>query len=201
VTPETPETPGTPAVSGQSRRGRRRREELGAAGVQLLGESGWASLTTRAVAKRSGANPGLVHYYWGGLPGFRAEVAQRAVADAFDPALDLLTSARSWPQGLAAVVRAGNDLSPAEANIGAELIAASLRDPVVAELVRTALSDARITLSSWLADSGVADPEGIAILLLATLDGLLLHRLVDPGLPVAPVASAAARLRAPSSGA
>lgn len=200
-TPETSETPGTPAVSGRSRRGRRRREELVSAGVQLLGESGWASLTTRAVAERSGANPGLVHYYWGGLPGLKAEVAQRAVADAFDPALELLTSADSWPQGLAAVVRAGNDLSPSEANIGAELIAASLRDPVVAELMRTALSDARITLSTWLVGSGVEDPEGIATLLLATLDGLLLHRLIDPDLPLAPVASAVASLPAPSPGA
>ncbi len=83
----------------------------------------------------------------------KAEVAQRAVADAFDPVLELLTSADSWPQGLAAVVRAGSDLSLAQTNISAELIAASLRDPVVAELVRTALSDARLTLSSWLADS------------------------------------------------
>lgn len=189
TSPGAPEPAGWPP-SGGSARGRRRREQLVEAGLALLHEAGWASLTTRAIAERSGANAGLVHYYWDGLSGLKAEVARAAVARAFEPAVDLLTSSPSWQEGMAAVVRAGGHLRPEDTRSGAELMAAALHEPAVAEVVREALTDTRARLSGWLTSAGVEDPLGTATLVVAALDGLLLHRLVDPDLPLSEAADA-----------
>jgi AcrR family transcriptional regulator len=175
-----------------SARGTRRREQLVRAGVDLLGEGGWAGVTARGVAERAGTHPGLVHYHFGGLPALKRAVADAALREAFEPAVALLTAAGSWPAGVAAVVRAtAGRWEPRTARITAELVAASLGDPEVGELVRHTLADARARLVPWLAESGEAEPEGLATLLLAALDGLVLHRLVEPALPLAGAAAAA----------
>lgn len=176
-------------------RGARRREELIEAGLQLLGERGWTGLTSRAVADRAGTHAGLLHYHFGGLPALRREVASSAVRLSFEPALARLTAAPDWATGIAAVVGAqAEQPDPASARISAELITASLQDDEVGELMRRTLGDARARLVPWLRDTGATHPEGLATLLVAALDGLLLHRLVDPALPLAQVARAAAAL-------
>ncbi len=43
----------------------------------------------------------------------------------------------------------------------------------------------------WLSASGEAEPEGLATLLVAALDGLALHRLLDRALDLHHVAEAA----------
>ncbi len=175
-----------------SARGLHRREQLVAAGLELLAERGWPGLTARAVAERAGTHQGLVHYHFGGLPSLKRAVAGAAVREAFEPALSVLTAASSWPAGLAAVVRgAAVHGEPRTARITAELVAASLQDPEVGELVRRALADARARLVPWLADAGETEPEGLATLVLAALDGLALHRLVDRALALERVAVAA----------
>ncbi|MGY1770822.1 TetR/AcrR family transcriptional regulator [Blastococcus sp. SYSU D00813] len=161
------------------------------AGLELLAERGWVGLTTRAVAERAGTHPGLLHYHFGGLPDLRRAVAATAVREAFDPALAVLTAADSWRAGVAAVVRAASgDDDPRTARISAELITASLQDPEVGELMRRSLADARARLVPWLAGTGAGRPEGLATLLVAALDGLLLHRLLDPSLALEQVADA-----------
>ncbi len=168
----------------------RRRETLLAAGVALLGERGWHGVTSRGVAERAGTHAGLVHYHFGGLPALKREVAAAAVAAAFEPVLASLTAHDDWPAGLAAVVREIGEVPPAQARVSAELISAAMHDEQVADVLRAALADARSRLGPWLARAGVADPDGLATLVVAALDGLLLHRLVDPGLPLHPAASA-----------
>jgi hypothetical protein len=75
---------------------------------------------------------------------------------------------------------------------------------VVGELLRQALADARARLVPWLSATGEAEPEGLATLLVATLDGLVLHRLLDPALDLGHVAGAAddlaGRARRPTHG-
>lgn len=168
----------------------RRRESLLAAGVALLGERGWHGITSRGVAERAGTHAGLVHYHFGGLPTLKREVAAAAVAAAFEPALASVTGHEDWRAGLAEVVREIGEVPPAQARASAELIAAAMHDEQVAEVLRAALADARDRLVPWLAGAGAAEPEGLATLVVAALDGLLLHRLVDPGLPLHPAASA-----------
>jgi AcrR family transcriptional regulator len=167
--------------------------------VDLLGERGWAGVTARAVAERAGTHQGLVHYHFGGLPALKRAVADAAVREAFEPAVALLTAAGSWPAGVAAVVRAtAGQWEPRTARITAELVAASLQDPEVGELLRDTLAAVRARLVPWLAASGEAEPEGLATVLVAALDGLVLHRLLDPALDLGAAAAAADALAARS---
>lgn len=175
-----------------SPRGARRRERLLGAGLELLAEEGWSGLTARAVAGRAGTHQGSVHYHFGGLPALKRAVAAAAVREAVEPVLAVLSAASSWPAGLAAAVRsAAEHRDPRTARITAELVAASVQDPAVGELVSQALADARARLVPWLSASGEAEPEGLATLLVAALDGLALHRLLDPALDLGHVARAA----------
>lgn len=165
------------------------------AGLELLAERGWGGLTARAVAERAGTHQGLVHYHFGGLPALKRSVAAAAVQQAFEPVLTVLTAADSWPAGMAAVVRAtAAHRNPGAARISAELIAASLQDAEVGDLMRQTLADARARLVPWLAGTGVTQPEGLATLLVAALDGLLLHRLLEPALDLEQVADAVQEL-------
>ncbi len=162
------------------------------AGLHLLAAKGWSGVTARAVAERAGTHQGLVHYHFGGLPPLKRAVAAAAVQEAFEPVLAVLTAADSWPAGMAAVVRAAAQHDdPATARVSAELVAASLQDPEVGDLMRQSLADARARLVPWLARVGADEPEGLATLLIAALDGLLLHRLLDPTLALEQVAGAA----------
>lgn len=187
-----PDTPDDSAAPGEPSRGARRREQLVDAGLELLADKGWRGLTARAIAERAGTHQGLVHYHFGGLPPLKRTIAAVAARRAFEPALAVLTTADSWPAGVAAVVRAAAEHSdPGSARISAELIAASLQDPEVGELMRRTLADTRARLVPWLAGTGAARPEGLATLLVAALDGLVLHRLIDPTLMIGQVADAA----------
>lgn len=193
----TEATEGAAQVEGRvtDGRGSRRREQLLRAGIELLGEVGWSGVTARAVAQRAGTHAGLLHHHFGGLPQFKRGVAAAAVRQLAAPALAQLTTSPDWAAGLASVVRATAQQTDIQAaRVSAELIAASLHDPEVAELMRGALAEARRELVPWLDRTGATDPEGLAVLVIATLDGLLLHRLVDPGLPLDDVANAAAAL-------
>lgn len=187
--------PDRPDDGADVSRGARRREQLVLAGLDLLAEQGWSGLTARAVAERAGTHHGLVHYHFGGLPALKRAVAAAAVREAFEPVLAALTAADSWPTGVEAVVRAaGKGHDPAAVRISAELVAASLQDAEVGDLVRQTLADARARLVPWLAGTGAVQPQGLAALLVAALDGLLLHRLLDPALDLDQVADAAAAL-------
>lgn len=185
-------TPDDSPDAAEPSRGARRRDQLVGAGLSLLAEKGWSGLTARAVAGRAGTHPGLVHYHFGGLPALKRAVAAAAALEAFEPVLVALTSADSWSAGLAAVVRpAAEHSDPRTARISAELIAASLQDAAVGDLMRRTLADARGRLVPWLAGTGAEHPEGLATLLVAALDGLVLHRLLDPALALDQVADAA----------
>ncbi len=198
----SPDEPGHRGNDGDggpagSARGVLRREQLVRAGLELLAETGWTGLTARAVAARAGTHQGLVHYHFGGLPTLKREIAGAAVREAFEPAVSVLTAASSWPAGVAAVVRStAEQWDPRLARITAELVVASLQDPEVGKLVRRTLADARARLVPWLTAAGEPRPDGLATLLLAALDGLVLHRLVEPGLGFAEVAAAADGLAA-----
>lgn len=197
--------PARGADDSSSPRGARRRDGLLRAGLELLAEEGWSGLTARAVAARAGTHQGSVHYHFGGLPGLKRAVAAAAVREAFEPVLSVLVAASSWPAGLAAAVRSTRDSwEPGTARITAELVTASVQDPVVGELLRQALADARERLVPWLTATGEAEPEGLATLLVAALDGLVLHRLLDGALDLGPVAAAAddlaGRTRRPGRG-
>jgi AcrR family transcriptional regulator len=152
--------------------------------VELLGEVGWSGLTSRAVAERAGAPQGLVHYHFGGFPPLKRAVAASVMAEAVEPVLEVLTAASSWADGVAAVVQAGQDMSPRQARVTAELMSAALDDADVAALMRGVQAELRSRLTAWLTGLGAPEAEGLAVLTSALLDGMVLHRLIDADLPL-----------------
>ncbi len=179
-------------------RGDRRRAQLVAAGVDLLAERGWAAMTARGVAERAGTHPGLIHYHFGGFPQLKRAVATVVIEDAVGPVVDGLARSDRWQDGLADVVAAGAEhrRSPA-GRIAAELMTAALQDADVRAELAPALRDARERVAAVLRAGRVPDgqAEGQAAVALATLDGLLLHGLVDDELDLGAAAGAVRRLR------
>ena len=166
-----------------SPRGRRRREQLVEAGVELLAEGGWPAVTTRAVAERAEANVGLIHYHFGGLLNLKAVIARSAGAQVFDPVTEQLTSASTADEArLRLLELLAAPLDSREARLTVEIIAGAAREPVLGEVLREGLSETRAQLRAWIRELRPGTPEGTETVLIALLDGMLLHRMLDPGL-------------------
>lgn len=173
-----------------SHRGHRRREQLINAGVTLLADGGWPAVTTRAVAERAGTNVGLIHYHFGGLPGLHVAIARKAGEEIFTPVVDALLEVQD-PNAALDTVR---DLVPATTGdsqtmrLAVELMAGALRDPALGDVLRDELRQARAQVDERLGELHPSWSEvrrtGAATVIVALLDGLMLHRLLDATLPV-----------------
>lgn len=187
-------------MNAHDARGQRRRAELVEAGVAILAEDGSDALTHRAVAARAGANAGLVHYYFKGTRGLRFEVAaeacQRSIGAVFDRVLLADDFGQMWDNISAVLAAAGDD--PAAGRLSAEVASAAFGDGDIGELVRQELRRGRGRLEDWLrAQDESTTPEqarGTAAVLAAAVDGLVLHLVLDPELPVRDVEHAFRRI-------
>lgn len=158
------------------------------AGVALLAEGGWPSVTTRAVAQRGRANTGLIHYHFGGLPGLHRAVARRAGQMIIDPLVDALREADDVPTMIGmvgAAIEGGADEKTTR--LAVELFAGAMRDPALGEVVGDELRGARHRLAEHLGRLRPRWPReratGTAALILAVLDGLMLHLVLDQETP------------------
>ena len=169
------------------------------AAAQLIAETGWCAVTTRAIATRAGVPHGAVSYHFTG----RADLLRKA-------ALEVTRAALAEP--LALVGRAGS-ISEVLQGTFAWYAAGGLSDPSVALLLETAreagrdealrapiatqLREYRAALADLVRrdqEHGALVPgvsaEGVAALTAALLDGLILHLVLDPELDTRPVATA-----------
>ncbi|NUP76882.1 MAG: TetR/AcrR family transcriptional regulator [Nonomuraea sp.] len=179
-----------------SPRGDRRREQLVETGVALLREHGWPGVTTRAVAERAGTNPGLIHYHFGGLPGLHEAIFRRATDLIVEPLVTELLNAEDERAALALM----RHLTPATTGddratrLAAELITGATRDPALGTVLRDELRRARAGIAARLGQLrpgwSPARLDGVATLVAATIDGLMLHHMIDPDLPVGEALSA-----------
>lgn len=179
----------TTSRRSHSPRGQRRREQLIDAGIVLLGAGGWPAVTTRAVAEHCGTNQGLIHYHFGGLPGLRVAIAERAGDMIVGPVVDVLLDAHDVNEAIEAL---GGAL-PATAEddqvtaLAVELIAGAMRDEALGDVFRRKLRDARGQIADRLRivepDVPPEQRQGAATLIAALVDGLMLHFILDSTLP------------------
>lgn len=166
-----------------SLRGSQRRQQFIDAGVALLAEGGWPAVTTRSVAERAGANLGLIHYYWGGIQKLKEAIAFRVAELIFGPLTEQLMAADTLEDVMAMLPEAlDQPHDSTTARLTVELIASAVREPALGEVLRQALVQARAELSAWLAEHAPAAPVGTSTLLMALIDGLVMHRMLDPEL-------------------
>lgn len=166
-----------------SPRGELRREQLVDAGLGLLTEGGWPAVTTRSTAERAGANLGLIHYHLGGLPQLKAAIAERACELVFGSVTAELLNTGGVDEALALLRQMLSEPSDSGvARLTVELVAGAQREPALGDVLRASLAQARTQLSGWLSEHLPGAPPGTPTLLIAMLDGLLIHRILDPRL-------------------
>lgn len=164
-------------------RGRRTREQLIDAAAALVGEVGWGAVTTRLVAERAGVNAALVHYHFSSVSELLATAALQHATRILAESADVL---RETPPA-EGVERVFADLArftgtDPESLLLAEAFLAAHRLPELREGLSALVADFRARVADWLRASGVQDADAVALLLGAALDGLVLHRALDPSI-------------------
>lgn len=197
-----------PAADGPGGGGRGdvTRRKIAQAAVGLVAELGWDAVTTRAVAARAGVNPALVHYHFGSMEALLRGAVVAALEEEIGQAARPLLVAPSLAEGLAGSVDAIEQLdlrSPA-ASLLIEAMVRSMRDPDLAALIVGSLRGFRDLVAERVrtasADGEAVDglsPEASGVLIAAALDGLLFHRIIDPGTDLGGVRDVILRLVAP----
>lgn len=169
------------------------RRRIEAAAVALVAERGWGAATTRAVAERAGVNQGLVHYHFESIDA----LLRQAVVGALEATMGEAAQPLEHPDfakaigGTLEAIEAFDPRSP-DAVLLAESLVRAVRDPGLADPVVAGLQAFRQMIAARV-DQAIADGEApadlaggaFATVLAALLDGLLLHRIVDPSTDVA----------------
>ncbi|WP_227982665.1 TetR/AcrR family transcriptional regulator [Nocardia spumae] len=173
--------------------GRDTRDRLMDAAVALIDERGWGAVTTRLVADRAGVRAGLVHYHFRSVDDLLIDAALRTVRRLVDGvAATAVDDSGSGIAALLARIAEFDDAAAGTRIFSETLLAATRRDRLRAGLAGV-LAEFRATLSARL-ETTVADPEATAAVLVAALDGLVLHRLIDPRVRALDAGAALGRL-------
>ena len=160
------------------------------AAAETIAEKGWGGVRTRRVAERAGVNNALVQYHFGSRSALLFEAAAAALVTELQVPTEALFHAGTLGEGFEAVLRWLGQLDKRSPSVSvlAEVLVQATRDEEIRRLAHAALEGFRAGVED-LVKAGRAvgelpphtDSRGLAIFLTAALDGLLLHRLVDPG--------------------
>ncbi|MFW6010064.1 MAG: TetR/AcrR family transcriptional regulator, partial [Actinomycetota bacterium] len=163
------------------------RSRLLAATSAIIVEQGWGGVSTRRIADRAGVNPGVVHYHFGSVE----ELKREASLDAFRAMIEpFLAAAEDWSarQLVEEVARVSvEEYAPgtAEATLIYEALPAAARDPELQAGLRDLLTRFRQAVAEAIRrwhPTPTVEPEVLAELLSAAIDGLQLHLLAEPDL-------------------
>lgn len=183
-------------------RGREVRQRLLAAAAELIPEVGWAGVSTRAVATRAGVAPGLVHYHFSSLQALLREAAVGVMRRLLDETTQVLARADTPRAGLDLMLGSldaytGTDLTSL---LFVETYLAAVRDEDLHADITGLVAGFRDELARWLGERDQELPDETAAVLAAAVDGVMLHRALDPRLRSAVVAPVLRRLVAPADG-
>lgn len=176
--------------------GREVRLRLLAAATELIAERGWSAVSTRVLAQRAGVGAGLVHYHFASLQALLIEAVvglMREVAGSIRPLLERADT----PAGAVRLLMASLDEytgRDSASMVFIETYLAATRDPALRVAVAEVVADFRGQFVSWLRGHGVDSPEDTATVLAAAVDGVLLHRALDPAVTTSAVTPVLERL-------
>ena len=165
-------------------RGREARARLLAAAAELIAELGWSAVSTRLLAERAGVRPGIVHYHFASLQALLREAALSAMDDVLGQVAPAFAGVDDLDTGLATLL-AGLDqytgTDPASL-LFSETYLAATRDPELRARMARLVQAFHRTMTAWLERCGHPAPEPTATVLIAVVDGLILHKALDPAL-------------------
>ncbi|RNL85287.1 TetR/AcrR family transcriptional regulator [Halostreptopolyspora alba] len=179
-------------------RGREVRQRLVRAATELIVERGWTGVSTRLVAERAGVTAGLVHYHFASLRSLLTDAALTAIREAIASVEPLLERARTPEEVLDRLLAslAGYTGGDATSVLFTETYLAATRDIEVRRAVADVLADFRRPLARRLDEHGVATPDATAAVVAAAVDGVMLHRALDPSVTAESVAPVLRRILA-----
>lgn len=192
-----PAGPGRPPPGGEgggrSAASSGTRERLLHAAAELIAEVGWGRVTTRAVASRAGLPHGTVSYHFRGKQELLTEAAMAAFAEALPlEAFQALQSVDDLLGLIAAEVGDPAKIDLTVSRLMLEAMREAERNPPLRERLGGMLGSYREVIVALVRrdqDRGAlaaAPPAaGVATLLAAVGDGLLLHVLLDPEIDTA----------------
>lgn len=183
-------------TSPAAEHGREVRQRLLAAAVELIPERGWAAVSTRVLAERAGVTPSVVHYHFPSLPALLNEAAiglMRQVLAELDAILDIARNPAEVVEAMLASAKAYTGADPMSL-LATEAYLAAHRDEQLCEQIASVVERFRQRFGRWLAEHGVAAPDETAAVLLAAVDGLLLHRGLGAGPDAGPTAAVLRKL-------
>jgi AcrR family transcriptional regulator len=170
------------------------RERLLDAAVEVIAERGWAAATTRVVADRAGVNNALVHYHFGSVDELRRAAVMHATERELAGPITAMLESGDVLDGIVAAAAglAQQGAGTPGQRVMTEALVQSLRDPALradqADVLRSFRTALTARFAAARADRRLradADPESMAVVFTALIDGLLLHAIADPGLDVA----------------
>lgn len=178
------------------RRGHEVRRKLLNAAVELIPELGWTAVSTRILAERAGVAPGLVHYHFSSLQALLREAAVGVMRDAVSATKPLFQQAATPADGVDLLLGALDVYTGSDATslLFVEAYLASTRDEILRDALGGLIADFRKGLSEWLGERGQEMPEATASVLAAAIDGMLLHRALNPELTSSTVAPVMRRI-------
>ncbi|TMR09130.1 TetR/AcrR family transcriptional regulator [Nonomuraea turkmeniaca] len=172
-------------------RGQETRQRLLDAAVALVPELGWGGVTTRVVAERAGVAPGVVHYHFASVTDLLIAAGTGFSGGVLDQMAGELTARADIGEGvdwLLGELACYSGVDPASL-LMVEMFLASTRLPGLRERLGGQIAGFRSRVASWLAERGYqGDAEVAAAMLAAAVDGIMLHRALDPGLDIAALA-------------
>ncbi|MGH3627938.1 MAG: TetR/AcrR family transcriptional regulator [Sciscionella sp.] len=177
-------------------RGREARARLLRAAVELIPEIGWNAVSTRILAERAGVLPGLVHYHFRSLRALLRAAAVGAMRDELSAAQSMLEQARTTEAGLRMMLGALDMYTGTDPTslLFTETYLVATRDEELRAQLAALLVEFREGLTGWLRVHRQRAPEATASVLAAAIDGMLLHRALNPRLTSAFVAPVLRRL-------
>ncbi len=164
------------------------RDRILRAAVEEIAEKGWGGARTRSIAERADVNSALIHYHFSSIEDLLIEAVSSAFAGIATAAAESVT-ADTIALGLEGMLDALAAIDPndAEWQVLMEAIMQSPRVPRLSDLTLGFLETYRSALQDRLAEAVAAgelpadaDCEGLALGLMALLDGLGLYAFVNP---------------------
>lgn len=183
-------------------RGREVRLRLLSTAAELIAELGWNAVSTRILAEHAGVTPGLVHYHFPSLQALLRDAALGMVSDLLSAAELIFEDAQTLDVGVDLMLgsldaHSGRD--PTSVLFTETYLAATRDETLRIELI-TLVEEFRQKLARWLGEHGASTPQKTASVLAAAIDGVMLHRALNPELTSSVVAPVLRRLVAPSHG-
>ncbi|MBO8186513.1 TetR/AcrR family transcriptional regulator [Streptomyces spirodelae] len=177
-------------------RGHEVRQRLLRAGAELITERGWSAVSTRAVAERAEVGQGLVHYHFASLGALLRQAALGAVEALLHELTVLLKAAATPQEALERILSTLDAYSGTDTTslLFTETYLAATRDEELKSGLARLLTGAREELAGHLRVQRVRQPQETAAVLMAAVDGLMLHRPVSPSLSSAAVGPVLRRL-------